>query len=410
VRNLVRLATPHDAATAHVAPYEVRLIAVSTPDHGPDWWANSDTILTFVWGMPTTHLAEANTHRAHSRGTASARAIPSAAFAKNVTAHTVYPMRPGENNPGMSSRRRLDLDSEAELRTDVAAARDYMLQLHEKWSTRLHKQVVNRWLDPWSYKPQVVTVSGGKPLTNLLYTRMDYAADPAFRVQAVGLWRLLRDLQPAASSQTSQNRLGLVDVSGGDYPHWHLPYAAEVPSDALVAAFRELATQDPDRWGPFWETLMSYGHFGLFLGGFGPYIDANPVDPAHTIRLILRALASVGACGRVSTLTQDKAPLAQDIRLGIEMITGIDVRKVDLCEFDPRHRRPMHPSPSEHQARFLPEDRRWPDYRGNLGPSWVQLRKCLHNEATSGSLNPSLHAETMREVFDAMLTEWDRDA
>lgn len=442
---------PVDQAVAHIKPYEVRIIGLAVPmlDRptptlcdmsgipslrdllGPD---GESYLLTFVWGMPTTHLAEANTHRRHSRGTASARAIPPATFAKNVRDFPVFPVRPGKNNPGMSSLTRMTPDEETTLRETLEYFRTVALDVHARLTAQnAHKQIVNRVLDTFSYKPQIVTVTGGAALANLLYTRMDSGADPAFRIQAVALWDQLR---VALSWRSGSSGFPGLCYRPRDV---YAPYVTE-SDDALLEAAKELVSGMPAHV-PELGLRWSFENFWRFLRSY--YIDcetyqcespshqyenpAHPLTDAHLMRLMV----STGRCGRVSTLTQEKSSIQDDMRLGIQLLTGVDVRKAPLFVRNAEGAPPQHPSPTEHQALFYDvsaltdevtnselnlEDHAYAGWIrqghtaqrmcGNFAPGWIQHRKLIENESTSGA---RLDADWLSQRLDAMAADWHAD-
>lgn len=427
---------PAEQAVAHIKPYEVRVIGLAVPmlDRkppiptlrdllGPD---GESYLLTFVWGMPTTHLAEANTHRKHSRGTASARAIPPTTFAKNVRDFPVFPVRPGKNNPGMSSLTRMTPDEETTLRETLEYFRTVALDVHARLTAQnAHKQIVNRVLDTFSYKPQIVTATGGAALANLLYTRMDSGADPALRTQAVALFDQLR---AALSGSDPAGFPGLC--------YWprdvYAPYVTE-SDDELLKAAKELISGIPPnvpelnlRWSfeDFWWVLRSYY---IACETYQYENPSHPITDAHLMRLMV----STGRCGRVSTLTQEKSSVQDDMRLGIQLLTGVDVRKAPLVARDPQGAPPQHPSPTEHQAFYydvsaltdevesselnldehcyggwIRHGRHARRFCGNFGPGWIQHRKLLVNEATSGAIND---ADWLIRRLDAMAADWHAD-
>ena len=444
-RQVTSWTLPVDLATAHIKPYEVRLIAVSTmqPMSLGDGmldrlWADPSAVFSWIWGMPTSLLAEANTHRAQSRGAASARAIPPKTFAEEVKNYPVWPMRPGKNNAGMQSNTRLTEPEENMLLDILESARDYLVGRHAEINEKVgvHKQVANRLLDSFSYKPQLVTCVGGAPLMNLLWTRTAEGADPGFRVQALELWRQLRSLRLVLSgcpdlrstvalkwSRTFEERIS--------EPSTHLPFVSSHETwravlDANAERWAQdnrgveplaLVPQEPhDRCVPqTFHALETYYDTDQ-VGGIKSFFQDHRSAKAD---VWTQLMLSTGRAARVSTRTHQKATLVDDFRLGVQIVTGHDLRVAPLPVRSGGH--VMHPSPTEHQAvtarwdrarrsNFTPD---WPeneeDFRkllNNEGYFWLQHRKCLQNEQISGAVNDP-HA--LAKEFDNLLMAWDAD-
>ena len=108
-------------------------------------------ITTFVLTYPRFVHAEFMTHRVFSRNAASSRAIPAKKIRLSVTTDPAIPIYWGKNQPGMSADEEL-----AGWRLRLVkfllftVAMRFMLAIN--WCVEklgLHKQIANRYLEPW---------------------------------------------------------------------------------------------------------------------------------------------------------------------------------------------------------------------------------------------------------------------
>ena len=161
--------------------------------------------LTTVEGhFPRIILAEVNTYRVMSRNTSSSRAIPASKMRARVKDETFIPVHFGANQKGMRA------DNEVE---DITKAREWWLkcanmalQLHEEGEALgIHKQIVNRVIEPYMYTTQVMS---GTDWGNLFFQRRHKDAQPEFKEFANLLWEAMRNSKPTFIN----------------FPGWHLPY------------------------------------------------------------------------------------------------------------------------------------------------------------------------------------------
>lgn len=224
------------------APITVKIVADSINSTG-------DRLITWCWEYWRGIHEEVMTHRDLSRNSASSRAIPAKKMRDWVTGRPAVPFDWGKNQKGMqSSEEQVDPDLGREW---WLRGLDMMARHHEEGERLgLHKQTVNRVIQPWM---MIAVVVSSTQHANLFHLRKHEAAEPHFQVLATLAWELYHNHMPK--------------YLWGD--RWHLPYV------------------------DFSETI----------GGPPDDFDAafDMVGPSHeNLRKI-----SVGRCARVSYLTHE---------------------------------------------------------------------------------------------------------
>lgn len=138
--------------------------------------ANGITITTFLIDFPRFILAELNTHRAVSKNGASSRAIPVAQQIKRVQDNPVVPIHFGLNQAGMSA------DTEVDENTKNKGVYEWLFNANRSvvgaqilQGMGVHKQVVNRIMEPYSFMRMVVTAT---EWDNFFWLRLHKDADP----------------------------------------------------------------------------------------------------------------------------------------------------------------------------------------------------------------------------------------
>ena len=169
--------------------------------------------------FPRFVLAEFNTHRVFSRNSASSRAIPTAKLIERVEAEPAVPLQWGRNKPGMSASETLGEEEAAQGLAAWLSARDAAVA-HARRLVELgvHKQILNRLLEPFMWHTVIVTAT---EWANFFYLRIAATAQPEIRRAA----ELMRDALTASQPQV---------VTDGK---WHLPL---VQADEYVLALEDL--------------------------------------------------------------------------------------------------------------------------------------------------------------------------
>lgn len=262
------------------------------------------------------------THRVFSRNASSSRAIPVERLIEDVRRNPVRPFSWGKNQRGMQAAEELGeadrLLAEGEWDSAMQAAIAHAKTLA---SMGVHKQTINRILEPYSHINVIVTAT---EWDNFFSLRCHEAAQPEMRVLAMCIRGAM-----AASSPTILNS-----------EHWHLPYV-DCQFDGVLQKF--------------------------FIG-----------DPRGPVDLDTAIKCSVARCARVSYLTHEgKTPtLTQDLYLYDRLVKAEPIHaspaehQATPDKLVPVPMPPYKPS-GPHRLEW---DQR--DDHGNL-KGWVQYRKLL---------------------------------
>lgn len=117
-------------------------------------------ITTLVVRFPRFILAEFNTHRLFSRNAASSRAIPTKRIIDQVQNDPAMPVHWGKNQSGMQATSELSPSDQPVAEAVWLQARDNaVFKAQEMLSLGVHKQIVNRLLEPWMKVSVLVTAT-----------------------------------------------------------------------------------------------------------------------------------------------------------------------------------------------------------------------------------------------------------
>lgn len=167
---------------------------------------NNERLTTFEVVIPRSVLAELNTHKMISKNSASSRAMPVEKLIKMATETPYIPERFGVNQRGMQSEEYLEGEDAEAARVEWLQARDYaVLQSRNLLKLNVHKQFVNRLLEPFLWHTCILT---GTDWSNFFNLRCHPAAHPAIRTTA--------DLMVVAHATSRPRDIG--------YSEWHTPY------------------------------------------------------------------------------------------------------------------------------------------------------------------------------------------
>lgn len=230
-----------------------------------------ERLVSFTATYPRFIHSELLTHRVFSRNAASSRAIPTKRVRDTVLHNPVMPSHYGANIAGMSARRQLPLPKRQEAIRLIMELAGNALNTHERLEAiGLHKQVANRYLEPWSPMTSLVTTRLNG-LTHLGYLRLSPKAQPEFDLLTDEIFKAVLASSPAT-------------LRTGEL---HSPFMCQHVEDLL---------KSPD--SQFNST---------------PLLN---LEAAH------RILA--GRCARVSYLTHNgKRDLFDDLRLGCDLLSDL---------------------------------------------------------------------------------------
>ena len=204
--------------------------------------------------FPRLILPEVLTHRVFSRNTASSRAIPAKRVIEQVLTNPAMPVYWGKNRPGMSAteestslvfvkpyRAAVELMEHRHLISPKHAtelksiehklsnegawlrARDNAVEIADAYEKAgLHKQVLNRILEPWVWTQMVVSSTYWKNFFNL---RRAADAQPEIKVLAEHINDALDNSAPRLLR----------------YGQWHLPYVLAREEDQPKETLRQYA-------------------------------------------------------------------------------------------------------------------------------------------------------------------------
>jgi hypothetical protein len=186
----------------HIRLESAKVILDSISEHG-------DRLTTMELKIWRPMLAEVNTHRSHSRNSASSRAIPVEKQIARVEATPAFPIFWASEQPGMQGGGELteaDLRDAKDLYEDVwwstvSIIKTY-LESHPDKSTRLHKSLINRLLEPFMWHTIIASATGpgwenffklrSTAFTTLAQPEFSTVADLAYRAYNESLPKVLK--------------------------------------------------------------------------------------------------------------------------------------------------------------------------------------------------------------------------
>jgi thymidylate synthase ThyX len=265
-------------------------------------------ITTFHLKYPRYVHSELMTHRVFSKNSGSSRAIPIEKMIQKVKDGPVQPLWT-ENQKGMQgpviTNEKIISGAEG---IWTRARNKCIIAAEELNDIGIHKQNVNRLLEPWMFIEIVLT---GTEFDNWFELRNHKDAQPEIRVLA----ELMKYAMDASTPEF---------LNEGE---WHLPFIDDLSTEVLEL----FHAQDYHRRRKQYDETegMRVNHFPAF----------RSMSEGDRMEYILKA--SVARCARVSYFNFDGGKsLEADIALFDKLITS----------------RPLHASPAEHQARVPTED------------------------------------------------------
>lgn len=257
-------------------PYECRVLADSVYQRGVGLGPRLTTLLVC---FPRFILAEFNTHRVFSRNSASSRAVPVSKRIAAVRANPFVPEAFGRNKAGMQAGEDLDAAATALARGQwLSAAEDACTRAEKLSLAGVHKQHVNRLLEPFLFHEVVVTAT---EWDNFWHLRVSSLAQPEMRRTAEAMLSAYRGSSPEL-------------LFSGE---WHLPFITEEERSAATVgrssdAWMELAklsvarcarvsylTHDgrraPEEDLRLHDQLLSAGHLSPFEHAARPFTAAE---------------------------------------------------------------------------------------------------------------------------------------
>ena len=174
-------------------------------------------ITTLSLRYPRIIHAEFMTHRVFSRNASSSRAIPIERMIQDVIDDCAMPVSWGSNKPGMQAGNEVSEKDVAQLAWK-RASRVAIQEARNLNALGLHKQIINRLLEPFGHISVVVTAT---EWDNFFALRCHPDADPTMRALAEAM-RYAMDTSTAYSGEH------------GEWRNWHLPYFTDEDSGELA--------------------------------------------------------------------------------------------------------------------------------------------------------------------------------
>lgn len=278
-------------------------------------------LTTWELRYPRFIHAELMTHRVLSRNTASSRAIPASRMRENVLRDPVVPVHFGANQKGMQAAQEVS-DRDAAVAWWMLGLQQAVNLHRDGESLGIHKQIVNRVIEPWMYITAIVSAT---EWGNFYRLRYHLDAQPEFQHLVKLMWPIYKRSQPKI-------------LQPGE---WHMPL---IFGDEDRDAARLIAEQGRQCF----DTDCCF----------------DPTFFEEEVSDILRKV-SVGRCARVSYLTHDgRRDLSEDIALHDRLAKTAEAGE------------PGHWSPFEHVAQALGD----PKERSGNYVGWGQYRKLFPHE------------------------------
>jgi hypothetical protein len=193
-------------------------------------------LTTFELTYPRFIHSELLTHRTLSRNSASSRAIPAAKLRERVLQDQATPVSWGKNQKGMQANEELSpqqqVDAAIWWRTAKNAAVDYHIGGE---ALGLHKQIVNRIIEPWM---MITVICSATEWANFFALRRHKDAEPNFQVLANAMWANYIDSKPVYK-KPGEWHLPMLDLEEWDGdPGMRACNERNVPNGAQVSAGR----------------------------------------------------------------------------------------------------------------------------------------------------------------------------
>jgi thymidylate synthase ThyX len=176
---------------------------------------DGDRLTTFVLTYHRMIHSEFMTHRMLSKNSSSSRAIPVEKMIKLVESQEVYPLHWGKNQKGMSAQMEVTEDEcKAASKVWEQAKNDAIAHARRLIEIGIHKQVVNRLLEPFS---TITVICSGTEYQNFFEQRCHPDAQPEIQYLAHKM---------KAAYDASQPK----QLADGE---WHLPLVKQEDIDEI---------------------------------------------------------------------------------------------------------------------------------------------------------------------------------
>lgn len=319
-------------------------------------------ITTMEITFPRIVLAEFNTHRMFSRNSASSRAIPFKKQLERVINNPFIPERFPVDGKGMQPNSYVDANNSnyGWHKEDWLRARDSAIKSANRLygndienEYHVHKQIVNRLLEPFQWHTVIVTST---EWDNFFKLRCDENAQYEIRRIADLMYEAYhaqdnhrdKNIQyvRAISDDNLKGEVLSPSIKKLKVGEWHCPL---ISNDVIYKDDNILIIEYTNK------NIAELRKQGHNLTGF--YAD----DIYNPLIIEIKKKISVARCARVSYLRQDEKNIEKDLELFNRLTTA------------------GHWSPTEHIATPLND----PNQKSGNFYGWLQYRKTFKNENTT---------------------------
>ncbi len=236
--------------------YSARILADSISESGY-------RLTTMEVTFPRFILPEFNTHRVFSRNTASSRAIPFAKQIERIMKDSFVPEYWGANQSGMQAENQIPKsDREIAKKKWLEAKNSAVAKATELAELGVHKQTVNRLIEPFMWHTVLVTSS---EWSNFFALRTDENAQPEIRKAAIMMQKIYKESK-AKKLKAGQWHLPLIqdDERDGKFETTERARLISVGRCARVSYLTHDGVRDPQKDVELAEMLKGNGHMSPF--------------------------------------------------------------------------------------------------------------------------------------------------
>ena len=188
---------------------------------------NDTAIATLRCTYPRYIHSEVMTHRMFSRNSASSRATPTKVFLERIRNNPAFFTQLGINQSGMNASKVLDEKQAEEFKAEWLEMANLVVDKVESWTEKynLHKQVVNRILEPFMMTTTIITAT---EWDNFFMTRLAEGVEPTMYDLADCMLNALVNAKVLCDTQNQE-------YSTIAWRHMHLPFVdiEEIQNEAL---------------------------------------------------------------------------------------------------------------------------------------------------------------------------------
>ncbi|MCX8008411.1 MAG: FAD-dependent thymidylate synthase [Patescibacteria group bacterium] len=207
-------------------------------------------------------LPEVNTYRMLSKNSASSRGIPISKRINAVRENLAYPVEWGKNQKGMVAREQIPVEETEKAKEIWKKASEAAIQYAEELNKlNIHKQIVNRLLEPFCWQTSVIT-GMRESFIHMIDQRIHPDAQPEFRELAIKIREAIMNSQPKEKvvhlpyilpeeEEFSTSLRAIISVARCARVSY-TPFNAESPDiEEDVGLFGRLISADPPHLSPF---------------------------------------------------------------------------------------------------------------------------------------------------------------